>query len=101
MRKKRIFIGFLIYGIVVGLLSTWWWQISDSLFLPNLPGQLLGDEVYVHAINSLGNPQSAQAHYTIPWGLRIPQVYVPVSIIFWGLVGLIIQIVHNRLKRKR
>jgi len=99
--KNRILVGFLIYGAVVGSLSAWWWNISDNLFLPNVPGQLLGDEVYVHSINSLGNPQSDQAHYTIPWVLRIPQVYVPVSIAFWGLVGLIIQLAHNRRRRKR
>ena len=86
---------------MVGFLSVWWWHFSDNIFLPNIPGVLLGDEVYVHSIDFLGDPSSAQAHYTIPWILRIPQVYVPVSILFWGLLGLIIQVAHNTARRRK
>lgn len=76
----------------MGLLSVWWWNSgADSPFLLNIPGVLLGDEVYVLSIEYLGDPGSPQAHYTIPWILRIPQVYVPVSILLWGLIGLVIQ----------
>lgn len=92
--KSKILISFIVYGSVVGLLSTWWWNISDNVFLPNIPGVLLGDEAYTISIKLMGNPSSPQAHYSIPWVLRVPQVYVPVSIIFWGLIGLFIQITY-------
>jgi len=98
--KNRIIIFFLIYGVVVGLLSAWWWHVSDNIFLPNVPGELLGYEAYTHSIIILGNPYSDHAHYTIPLILRIPQVFIPVSIAFWTLVGLAIQAVYNiRTKR--
>ena len=98
--KSKVLVGFLIYGIVVGLLSYWWWHISDNLFLLNIPGELLGYEVYDLSINFLGDPFSPQAHYTIPWFLRIPQVFVPVSVIFWGMIGLAIQMAYSRLRNR-
>ena len=97
--KARILTGFLIYGLVVGVLSVWWDGIYDMIFPLNIPGVILGDGTYGLAIRYLGDPNSPHAHYTIPWILRINQVYVPISIIFWGLTGLIIQLIYNRIKR--
>jgi len=100
MSKKIFILSFLFYGAVVGFISAQLWQVSDAPFLFNIPGVLIGDIVYGFLINLLGNPYSSQAHFTIPWILRIPQVYVPVSIIFWGVIGLIIQLVYNSKKNK-
>ena len=97
--KVKILIGFLVYGLVVGVLSVWWDGISDMIFPLNIPGVILGDETYILAIRYLGGPSSPHAHYTIPWILRINQVYVPVSIIFWGLVGLLVQLSYKKIKR--
>jgi hypothetical protein len=97
--KSQILKGFIVYGVTVGLLSYWWWRISDNLFLLNIPGDLLGYLVYDLSIKFLGNPFSPQAHYTIPWILRIPQVFVPVSVIFWGTFGLALLAVYDKLKR--
>ena len=97
--KLKILTGFLIYGAIVGALSVWWAGISDMVFFPNIPGVLLGDAAYGSAILYLGDPSSPQAHYTIPWILRINQVYVPISIAFWGLVGLAAQLIYNRRKK--
>jgi hypothetical protein len=99
--KSKILVGFLIYGVTVGLLSFWWWSISDSLFLLNIPGELIGYQVYDIAIRLLGDPFSPQAHYSISWVLRIPQVFVPVSTLFWGVTGLGIQTAYIRLTRRR
>jgi hypothetical protein len=96
--KSKILKGFLAYGVAVGLLSYWWWHFSDNLFLLNVPGDLLGYLVYDLSIKFLGNPFSPQAHYTIPWILRIPQVFVPVSLFFWGILGLAIQAVVSRMR---
>ena len=99
--KAKILIGFLVYGLIVGVLSTWWQGISDAIFLLNIPGVILGDGAYLLAIRCLGDPSSPQAHFTIPWILRINQVYVPISIIFWGLIGLVIQWIYNARKRNK
>lgn len=97
--RSRVVAGFLVYGLVVGLLSSWRWGFSDNIFLLNVPGVLLGDVVYNLSIEYLGNPYSAQAHYTIPWFLRIPQVYVPVSLVFWGLIGSVVHVVYVRMRK--
>ena len=91
--KEKIFTSFVIYGIMIGFMSYWWQGFSDTILFLNVPGVILGDKVYSLAINYLGNPNSAQAHFTIPWILRIRQIYVPASVIFWGLMGLAVQLV--------
>ncbi|MFC1894122.1 hypothetical protein ACFLYR_08970 [Chloroflexota bacterium] len=100
VRKNKIMSIFLAYGFIAGFLSVWWWYISDNLFLPNIPAVLLGDRIYTISIDIFGNPYSGRAHYTIPWMLRMPQVYASVSIVFWGLLGLIVQLVHKRIRQK-
>lgn len=91
--RVKILAAFLAYGVLVGLLSVWWWNRgADSPFLLNIPGVLLGDEVYKLSIRYLGNPNSPQAHYTIPWFLRIPPVYFSVSALLWGAIGFVIQL---------
>jgi len=87
MKKWLITVGFVIAGAAGGLISVWFRQHTDTLFPLNIPGTLLGDAAYVLSIRFFGDPHSAHAHYTIPWLLRIPQVYVSVSALFWGLVG--------------
>jgi len=89
MKKAIIMIGFVIYGIAVGFIAVWFRQNTDTVFLLNIPGTLLGDAVYGLSIRFFGDPHSSQAHYTIPWLFRIPQVYVPISVLFWGLLGTI------------
>jgi len=100
MRKARILIGFTTFGIIAGVVSAWWSQISDNVFWLNLPGVLAGDALYSYSIAVFGNPHSDSAHYTIPWILRIPQVYVLTSTAFWGISGLIIQAIRNIASRK-
>jgi uncharacterized membrane protein YeaQ/YmgE (transglycosylase-associated protein family) len=93
--KKRVFLSSLIFGILTGFLVAWAWPSEGGIFINIFP-VLLGDEVYSSSIVHFGDPSSLQAHYTIPWILRIPQVYVIVSIIFWGLIGLVTQFIYNR-----
>ncbi len=87
MKKIVIIVVFLLYGIIVGFIAVWFRQHTDMVFLLNIPGTLLGDAVYGLSIRFIGDPHSTQAHFTIPWLFRIPQVYVPASIFFWGLLG--------------
>jgi hypothetical protein len=87
LRILNIFASFLVYGIVAGLLKVWVPQ-NDFLNIFNIPGQLLGQEVYKKSILVIGDPHSSDAHHTIPWVLRIPQVFLPVSAGIWSLIGL-------------
>ena len=93
--KKAILLGFLVFGIAVGFLTAWAWP-ADSSFYFNVFGALLGDQIYNMSIQYFGDIVSPQAHYTIPWILRIPQVYVITSIVLYGLVGLLLQLIYNR-----
>jgi len=97
--KNKILLIFLIYGCAIGLLSFWWQGIADSVFIFNILGIMFGDKVYSLAIHYLGNPNSAQAHYTIPWIMRVRQIYIPTSIIFWGLAGYLIQLIYSKFKK--
>jgi hypothetical protein len=94
--RTKFVVGFTLYGLVVGFLSVWWWGISDNLFLLNIPGMILGDAVYGFSIQVFGDPFSSQAHFSIPWVLRVPQNYVSVSVVFWFFFGLIIQRLYVR-----
>lgn len=96
--RKLILISAL-WGVIAGLISVWFRGHTDTLFWFNIPGTLLGDMIYGLSIRLLGDPQSSQAHFTIPWMLRIPQVYVLVSILFWGLLGWGSRMVWNKLCR--
>lgn len=89
MKKKVTILGFIIFGTAFGLVAVWFRQNTDTVFLFNIPGTLFGDAVYGLAIRFFGDQYYSQAHYTIPWLFRIPQVYVPASILFWGLIGTI------------
>lgn len=81
-------VGLLAYGLAVGLLTLSWHAPGrDALFSLNIPGYLLGEATYTWSIRLIGDPASPQAHYTVPWLLRTPQVVVPASVLFWGFVG--------------
>lgn len=104
LRRFRIFsrtgilVGCLCGGVVAGCLAVLVWP-ADSVTLVNLPGVLMGDFVYHAAIRLIGDPSSSQAHFTIPWLFRVPQVYLSVSLVLWGLVGVVVQLITNRRNR--
>jgi hypothetical protein len=89
-RRIVVVASFLVFGAVSGILTAWAWPIESSIYL-NWPGTLLGDRMYTWSIQMLGDAQSAQAHYTIPWPLRIPQVYVIAAVVWCGLAALPLQ----------
>ena len=92
--KWAIALAFLIFAVGTGVWAAVVWPLDTSTLI-NLPASLFGDALYQWSIRYLGDLSSPQAHYTIPWLLRIPQVYVLASIIVWGLFGLVIQLVLN------
>ena len=38
--------------------------------------------------------------YNIPWILNLPGIFIPTSIIFWSLMGLLFQLGYNRWAKK-
>ena len=100
IQKNKLLAFFVIYGLIVSFLSVLWWYYSDNLLIPNIPGIIISDKAYSLSVDLLGDPSSSQAHYTIPWMLRIPQIYVPVSIIFWGLFGLMTRSCQRFIKHR-
>ena len=93
--KKAILVGFLVFGTAIGFFAVWLWPADSSFYFNVLPA-LLGDQVYNLSIRYFGDIISPQAHYTIPWILRVPQVYVITSIVVYGLIGLVLQLIYNR-----
>lgn len=93
--RTRLLVGFLVAGLVAGIVAMVAWP-ADVAALLNLPGVLLGDAVYSGSISLIGDPSSSQAHFTIPWPLRVPQVYLLVSVLVWGIAGSIVQAAVNR-----
>ncbi len=96
--KLNIVLGFLFFGVGAGLWAALAWPL-DSITLINFPAVFLGDTLYQQSILYLGDPSSSQAHYTIPWFLRVPQVHFIASIMLWGLLGLVIQLTYNQRKQ--
>ncbi len=95
-----IFLGFLILGLATGILAVALWPMDTSVY-PNVLAGWLGDWVYVHSIEWIGDPHSEQAHYTIPWLLRVPQVYALASCALCGVLGMSAQWLYNRRPRHR
>jgi hypothetical protein len=87
---RSIVLSFLVFGAVSGALAAWVWPL-DSAAYANIYAVLLGDQVYAWAIRLVGDPYAANAHATIPWLLRVPQVYVLLSLAVSGLAGALMQ----------
>jgi len=85
-----VFLGFLAFGVVTGLLAVWIWPLDSSVYA-NVYAALLGDAVY----------RLAAAHLGDPWLLRVPQVYVVVSTALYGLLGLMAQGIYLQAKKRR
>lgn len=89
--RSKFFLLFLAYGTIAGLISIAVWPRDPFyIFLFNAPGLWLGDLAYSFSINFFGNSSSQQAHYTIPWMLRVPQIYFFTSVVFWFILGVVV-----------
>jgi hypothetical protein len=97
---KCILYAFLFLGVVLGLISVFLWP-GDLGVYANVPGTAAGDWLYRFSIEKFGNPNSDQAHYSIPWILRIPEVYAVVSPVVYFLLGMPIQFLYSQIKKSR
>jgi hypothetical protein len=95
-RRWIVPVSFLFFGLLIGTASAILWPWDLSVYI-NLPGTWVGDKLYSLSIGLLGNPNSDQAHYTIPWILRVPQVYAIISPIVFGLIGVLFQWALDRM----
>jgi hypothetical protein len=98
--SRTVFSSFLLFGLVTGILAVVLWPMDTSVY-PNLLAAWVGELVYVNAIELIGDPHSAQAGYTIPWVLRVPQVYGFTSLALCACLGLAAQWLYNRHPRRR
>ncbi|MFU8795902.1 MAG: hypothetical protein ACNA7X_01215 [Dehalococcoidia bacterium] len=96
-KRLVLFAGFVVFGILSGVLAVL--GVPGETALVMNPGVLWGEAVYIFSLRLIGDPHSAFAHYTIPWVLRTPQVFLLTSTAAWGLIGALAQTVYNRRKR--
>jgi hypothetical protein len=96
--NRFVVVSFLLFGINLGLASALLWPRDLGVYL-NVLGTAAGDWVYTASIQWIGNPNSDQAHYTIPWVLRIPQVTAWVSPLLYGAIGWLIQFGYDQIQK--
>lgn len=73
--RQKLLAGLLIYGLLSGIASSYWWTISDMPWIGNLPGELVGYRFHSGAV----------------WFLDLPFIFVPASLVVWGVLGLLVQ----------
>lgn len=96
MKKTTILsLVIILYALTTGIAIIILWP-SESIVYLNPPAVILGESVYEKAIDTIGEPTSSYAHYTIPWFLRIPQVYFIMSIILYIPIAIIIDWVSKK-----
>ncbi|MCS6768434.1 MAG: hypothetical protein RMJ59_04985 [Candidatus Nitrosocaldus sp.] len=84
---------FIVYGVVIGLVSIrvrpW-----DPMYVINTVPLLIGDVIYSYSTRHIGDPSSPDAHHTVPWICRVPQIYLFTSTGFWGMVGMVLEYLY-------
>ena len=126
--KVKILIGFLIYGLVVGIWSFRMGKI-DVVAGINFPGSYVSEIVYnkylipywERALEPIGyehipiiellpvtppeppGPGKKVGVEVVPiydFPLKkVSDLYIPSSVVSWGLIGLVIQLIYNGMKR--
>jgi hypothetical protein len=117
--KKIIITSFLIFGIVIGV---WSFQMgkTDIVAALNFPGSTVSEIVfsdlgqywksisepvgYEHIpIRDLKTGEIIGIHdepqYDFPLK-KVSDLYIPASILSWGLLGLVLQLVYNRWMKR-
>lgn len=102
--KLAILWACLVLGLIGGVLTAWIWPGLDSIFYPNVPAFLLGEQLYIWATSTVA-PGTPSPHNAILWPLRTPQVFVFAALILFGLLGAILQAafycVRNRAETRK
>lgn len=100
VKDSAIFNGFALFGILTGFLTAFGF-IDEYKTLLNIPGVLLGDEIYGYYRQYLvPDPFSNFARFDVPWMLRSPQIYLLASAVIWSLVGFISQLLHRLIRKQ-
>jgi len=98
--RWRLALATLVFAAVTGALLATAPQGWDMGVQINLPAAIVGNIIYELTITTLGDPSSPQAHYTVPWIFRIPQVYMLASLLIWAPTGFTLQFLANSFTEK-
>jgi hypothetical protein len=96
---RFVLASFLFFGMVVGMASTFLWPQDLGVYI-NIFGTSAGDWIYQTTIRLIGNPNSGQAHFTIPWIARVPQVYAWISPVIYGVIGISVQYGYWQIRKR-
>ena len=126
--KARIVIGFLIFGLLIGCYSFWMGK-TDFVAMVNFPGSEISEIVYNDYLlpywkrtlepvgyeeipiiellpvappepPGLGKKVGVEVVPIYDFPLKkVSDLYIPGSVVSWGLIGLLIQLIYNGMKR--
>lgn len=119
--RAKILISFLIFGLLIGCFSFWMGK-TDFVAMINFPGSEISEIVYNDyllpywrsTLEPIGYEQMPiidlqtgetmgikdVPRYNFPLK-KVSDLYMPVSLLFWGLLGLVIQLIYNLRKRNK
>jgi len=126
--RAKILMSFLIFGLLIGSFSFWMGKI-DFVAMTNFPGSEISEIVYIDYLlpywRNTFEPVGYEEIPIIELSPAIPpeppgpgkrvgveivpiydfplkkvsDLYIPVTLLFWGLIGLIAQLIYNGIKR--
>jgi len=100
-KNRLIFISFTLFGILSGLAAALYGH-SDGQAIFNALGVGLGDAIHPYLMEHFSDPNSAysaSSSYSIPWIMRTPQIVLFTSAISFSLIGLVVQLIYNAVKK--
>lgn len=117
--RAKILISFLLFGLLMGI---WSFRVgqTDFVFSVNLPGSYVSEIVYnkylipywERTLEPIGYEDTPIRDlltgkvvgvevvplYDFPLS-KVSDLYIPASVVSWGLIGLITQLIYNGVKR--
>jgi len=97
-KSRLIFFTFVLFGILSGLAAALYGH-SDGQAIFNALGVYLGDGLHEYASEYFNSGNFTFARSSVPWILRTPQIVLFTSAISFSLIGLVIQLIYNAVKK--
>ncbi len=97
-KSRLIFFSFALFGILSGLAAALYGH-SDGQSIFNALGVGLGDWLHGYASEYFNGSNFTFARSSVPWILRTPQIVLFTSAVSFSLIGLVIQLIYNLVKK--